>query len=53
MARIRGSFGQVCMRAVLDAESFRDHKGSAVIGTMVIEEYDCGEGEKANIEVLH
>jgi hypothetical protein len=47
MAGIRGSFGQVCMRAVLDAEPFRDHKGSAVIGTMVIEEFDCGEGEKA------
>jgi hypothetical protein len=42
-----GSFGQVCMRTVLDTEPFGNHKDSALIRTMVLEEFDCGEGEKA------
>jgi hypothetical protein len=35
------------MRAVLDAEPFGDHKYSALIRMIVLEEFDCGEGEKA------
>jgi hypothetical protein len=35
------------MRTVLDAELFRDHKDSALIRTMVLEEFDWGESEKA------
>jgi hypothetical protein len=35
------------MRAVLDAEPFGNHKDSALIRTMVLEGFDCGEGEKA------
>jgi hypothetical protein len=35
------------MRTVLDTEPFGNHKDSALIRTMVLEEFDCGEGEKA------
>jgi hypothetical protein len=35
------------MRTVLDAQPFGDHKDSALIRTMVPEEFDCGEGEEA------